>query len=132
MLAAHRDFPKTDRPGTAHGWRPARGWVLVVVSSFLINHFELFGLQQVYLNFRNRSVPEPLFTDRWLYKLVRHPLQLGILRGIWATPNMSMTHLCLALTMTRKKISLSFWANLMKITEPGCLRCCSYPGQRVD
>ena len=100
MLAAHRDFPKTDRPGTAHGWRPARGWVLVVVSSFLINHFELFGLQQVYLNFRNRSVPEPLFTDRWLYKLVRHPLQLGILRGIWATPNMSMTHLCLALTMT--------------------------------
>lgn len=78
----------------------ALGWVLVVLSSFLINHFELFGLQQVYLNFRNRPEPKPNFTDRWLYKLVRHPLQLGILIGIWVTPTMTMTHLCLALTMT--------------------------------
>ena len=78
----------------------ALGWILVVLSSFLINHFELFGLQQVYLHFRNRPEPESTFTDRWLYKLVRHPLQLGVLIGIWVTPTMTMTHLCLALTMT--------------------------------
>lgn len=76
------------------------GWTLVVLSSFLINHFELFGLQQVYHNFVNKPVPSPYFTDRFLYKVVRHPLQLGVLIGLWSTPVMSMTHLMLASSMT--------------------------------
>ena len=78
----------------------AFGWVFAVTSTFLINHFELFGLQQVYYNLRNEDVPEPTFTSRFFYNVVRHPLQLGILMGIWITPNMSLSHLCMALGMS--------------------------------
>jgi protein-S-isoprenylcysteine O-methyltransferase Ste14 len=78
----------------------ATGWFITVLSSFLINHFELFGLQQVYLNLRNAPKPEPGFTESSLYRLVRHPLQVGVLIGIWCTPYMTMTHLMLAVTMT--------------------------------
>ena len=53
------------------------GWVLVVASSFVISHFELFGLQQAYYGFVGKPTPSPEFTDRFLYKIVRHPLQLG-------------------------------------------------------
>ncbi|MDA1054387.1 MAG: methyltransferase [Planctomycetota bacterium] len=66
----------------------------------MINHFELFGLQQVYYYFIGRPRPSPEFTDRFLYKIVRHPLQLGILIGIWFTATMTMTHLMLSATMT--------------------------------
>lgn len=76
------------------------GWGLVVASSFVINHFELFGLQQVYYDFVGKPEPSPNFTDRFLYKLVRHPLQLGVLIGIWFTATMTMTHLMLSVTMT--------------------------------
>ena len=72
----------------------------MVVATFVINHFELFGLQQVYFNFVNKPEPSPDFTDRFLYKIVRHPLQLGVLIGIWSTPTMTMTHLMLSATMT--------------------------------
>lgn len=72
------------------------GWVLLVLASFVINHFELFGLQQVYFNFMNQPEPAPNFTDRFLYKLVRHPIQLGVLIGIWFAPTMTMTHLMLS------------------------------------
>lgn len=76
------------------------GWGLTVASSFAINHFELFGLQQVYYHFKGETPPRPKFTDRLFYKLVRHPLQLGVLIGIWVTPEMTMTHLFLSATMT--------------------------------
>lgn len=76
------------------------GWTLAVLATFMINHFELFGLQQVYYNLRNTPEPEPWFTERFFYKIVRHPLQLGVLIGIWSTPTMSMTHLSLSLTMS--------------------------------
>lgn len=76
------------------------GWALVVVSSFLINHFELFGLQQVYSHFSGKPEPAPHFTDRFLYKIVRHPLQLGVLIGIWSSATMTMTHLMLSVSMT--------------------------------
>lgn len=78
----------------------ATGWIIAVVATFLINHFELFGLQQVYLNFRDIAEPEPTFTEIGFYKLVRHPLQLGVLIGIWCLPTMTMTHLMLSLGMT--------------------------------
>ena len=76
------------------------GWVIVVISSFLINHFELFGLGQVYRNLRSLPEPEDSFVEFSFYKLVRHPLQLGVLIGIWCTPFMTMTHLMLATTLT--------------------------------
>lgn len=76
------------------------GWVLVVASSFAINHFELFGLQQVYVYFVGKPEPAPNFTDRNLYKIVRHPLQLGVLIGIWFTATMTMTHLMLSAALT--------------------------------
>lgn len=76
------------------------GWTFSVVSSFLINHFELFGLEQVYLNLKNRVEPEITFKENSFYKFVRHPIQLGTLIGIWATPNMSYTHLMLSVIFT--------------------------------
>ena len=78
----------------------ASGWMLAVVSTFVINHFELFGLQQAYLHFKQKPLPAAWFTDRFLYKLVRHPLQLGILIGIWVVPTMTMTLFSLSLMMT--------------------------------
>ncbi|MEQ8952511.1 MAG: isoprenylcysteine carboxylmethyltransferase family protein, partial [Gammaproteobacteria bacterium] len=76
------------------------GWLIAVVATFLINHFELFGLQQVWFGFRDQPVPAHRFTERFLYKLVRHPLQMGIVIGLWATPYMSMSHFTLAVLMT--------------------------------
>ncbi|MBP87863.1 MAG: hypothetical protein CMJ64_14260 [Planctomycetaceae bacterium] len=76
------------------------GWGMAVLASFLINHFELFGLQQVYFNLINKPEPSSDYTERFLYKIVRHPLQLGLLIGMWSTPTMTMTHLMLSATMT--------------------------------
>ena len=76
------------------------GWGWAVVSSFLINHLELVGLQQVYCKFTSQPEPKPMFHERSLYKLVRHPLQLGILAGIWCAPTMTLTHLMLSAAMT--------------------------------
>ena len=76
------------------------GWGMAVLASFLINHFELFGLQQVYFNLLDKPEPSPNYTERFLYKIVRHPLQLGLLIGMWSTPTMTTTHLMLSATMT--------------------------------
>ena len=76
------------------------GWVIAVIATFLINHFELFGLQQVWLNFKEKPEPSPSYTEKFLYKIVRHPLQMGILMGLWFTPTMSMTLFFLSATMT--------------------------------
>lgn len=76
------------------------GWTIAVSASFMINHFELFGLQQVYYHFADRPEPTPDFTNRFLYRVVRHPLQMGLLIGMWSTATMSMTHLMLSGTMT--------------------------------
>jgi len=76
------------------------GWGLLVFSSFLINHFELFGLQQIWFNLIKRPIPEISFKMPTLYKVIRHPIMLGILIGIWATPHMTVGHLVFALAMT--------------------------------
>ena len=76
------------------------GWAIAVITSFIINHFDLFGLQQVYLNFVGKPAAEPKFTERLFYKIVRHPLQFGLLLGLWAAPVMSATHFMLSLCMT--------------------------------
>jgi len=72
------------------------GWMLVVYATFAINHFDLFGLRQVWLHLRNRSYTDLPMQDPFLYKIVRHPMQLGVLIGIWFTPDMTMGHLLMA------------------------------------
>jgi methanethiol S-methyltransferase len=78
----------------------AAGWGIVLLSTFLINHFELFGLQQAWLNLRNREAEAPVFRQPMLYKWVRHPLYLGFFLAFWSTPHMSYGHLLLAAGMS--------------------------------
>ncbi len=78
----------------------ALGIVFLLASSFLINHFELFGLQQSFLYLKNRKAAPPRFTDFAFYRMTRHPIYLGLLLIVWSTPDMSVTRLVLAVSMT--------------------------------
>ena len=78
----------------------AAGWALVLVTTFVINHFDLFGLRQAWRHFRGRQ-QEPLrFVTPFLYRVVRHPLYVGWLLAFWSTPTMTVTHLLFAAVTT--------------------------------
>jgi methanethiol S-methyltransferase len=76
------------------------GWALALFSTFIINHFELFGLSQVWRHLRNQPTPTPRFQSRFLYRIVRHPIMLGFLLAFWCTPLMTYGHLLFAVLMT--------------------------------
>jgi len=79
------------------------GWTTVLASTFMLSHFDLLGLRQVYRRMRNRPLSNPeeetLHTPA-LYKIVRHPIMLGFLIAFWATPTMSVGHLLFAVVVT--------------------------------
>ena len=97
-------------PGTIWAIRPpalaaamwavfACGWLIVLLSTFLISHFELFGLKQVWGHARGHAAVEPVFRTPLLYRLVRHPLYSGFILAFWATPVITTGHLLLAAAM---------------------------------
>jgi methanethiol S-methyltransferase len=88
-------------PGAAALWAAyAAGWALAVSSTFLISHSDLFGLRQAWLHARRARYSPPPFTERSLYRRIRHPLMAGFLIVFWSAPTMTAGHLLFAATAT--------------------------------
>jgi protein-S-isoprenylcysteine O-methyltransferase Ste14 len=76
------------------------GWAIALGATFMVSHFDLFGLRQVFLAWRGKPYTHIGFHARWLYRLVRHPLMLGFLIAFWAAPTMTAGHLLFSIAMT--------------------------------
>lgn len=101
------------RPMTQVVWQASAQWLvyllwglylagilLVLLSTFIIDHFDLFGLRQVWLNFRQTAYTDKPFSVRFFYRFCRHPLYVGWFFTFWATPNMTLGHLIFAIGMS--------------------------------
>ena len=78
----------------------ATGWVLVLLSTFLTDHFDLFGLRQSWLYFVKKTYTDIAFTEVWVYQWIRHPMMLGLLMSFWALPTMTVSHLVFSIGMS--------------------------------
>lgn len=78
----------------------AIGWAILFLASFQLNHFDLFGLRQVWLYFRGKPYTHLPFKTPWLYRYMRHPLYVGLMIGLWAAPTMTVAHLVFAVLCT--------------------------------
>jgi protein-S-isoprenylcysteine O-methyltransferase Ste14 len=87
----------------------AAGWLTVLATTFLINHFDLFGLRQVWLAFRGVPYAPLRFATPWPYRLVRHPLYVGWLTVFWAAPTMTAAHLLFAVGMAAYILAAIGW-----------------------
>ncbi len=87
----------------------AAGWAMVLVATFLINHFDLFGLRQVWLAFRGLPYTPPGFATPGPYRLVRHPLYIGWFTVFWAAPTMTVAHLVFAVGTTLYILAAIRW-----------------------
>lgn len=86
------------------------GWLIVFFSTYMINHFELFGLKQIFDNLKDKQTESPEFQTNFLYKIVRHPIMLGFIIAFWATPVMTVGHLIFAVVTTLYiLIAVKFW-----------------------
>ena len=97
----------------------ALGWTILLVSTFLINHFDLFGLRQVWLYFRGKPYEPLRFRLPLLYKWVRHPLYLGFILAFWAAPTMSYSRLFLAALFTAYILRAIRWEEKDLVTHFG-------------
>jgi len=90
-----------DRAITLFSWTIfSFGWLYPLAATFAIDHFDLFGLRQVYLYYSNRPRPPIAFVKRYMYRFTRHPIQAGVLIGVWVTPRMMATQLLLSVGFT--------------------------------
>jgi protein-S-isoprenylcysteine O-methyltransferase Ste14 len=106
LIAAWRPITDDIWRVTAQPWRALltavalAGFAIVFLSSLLIDHFDLFGLRQVFARLRGQQPPQHEFATPFLYRAVRHPLYLGFLIAFWATPRMTVGHLLFAVATT--------------------------------
>jgi methanethiol S-methyltransferase len=115
------------------------GWLLLLASTFMINHFDLFGLQQVWRYARNLAYEPPKFVTPGPYRLVRHPLYLGFLVAFWSAPHMTLGHLFFSVMCTgyillaiqfEERDMVTFYGESYRVYRSGVSMLVPWPGRK--